>query len=75
MRLALMRLRRPVLLQSSDRTTLSVAVMTPYVTPSGPPVNNLPAAVSVLCHVVPIPADLSRRPARLRRRKSTTGRK
>ncbi|MBC2906501.1 ABC transporter permease subunit [Streptomyces cupreus] len=43
----------PMLLLSSDRTTLSVALMTSYVTPSGLPVNNLLAAGSVM-YVVPI---------------------
>jgi multiple sugar transport system permease protein len=43
----------PMLLLSSDRTTLSVAIMTSYVTPGGLPVNNLLAAGSVM-YVVPI---------------------
>ncbi|MBV7695862.1 carbohydrate ABC transporter permease [Streptomyces sp. TRM70350] len=43
----------PMLLLSSDRTTLSVALMTSYVTPGGLPVNNLLAAGSVM-YVVPI---------------------
>lgn len=43
----------PMLLLSSDRTTLSVAIMTQYVTPGGLPVNNLLAAGSVM-YVVPI---------------------
>ena len=42
-----------MLLLSSDRTTLSVAIMTQYVTPGGLPVNNLLAAGSVM-YVVPI---------------------
>ena len=43
----------PMLLLSSDRTTLSVAIMTSYVTDGGLPVNNLAAAGSVM-YVVPI---------------------
>ncbi|MEU0068360.1 carbohydrate ABC transporter permease [Streptomyces sp. NPDC006332] len=43
----------PMLLLSSDRTTLSVAIMTSYVTEGGLPVNNLAAAGSVM-YVVPI---------------------
>lgn len=43
----------PMLLLSSDRTTLSVAIMTSYVTTGGMPVNNLLAAGSVM-YVVPI---------------------
>ncbi|MGP4050519.1 carbohydrate ABC transporter permease [Streptomyces sp. 2A115] len=43
----------PMLLLSSDRTTLSVAIMTSYVTEGGMPVNNLLAAGSVM-YVVPI---------------------
>ncbi|WP_369263340.1 carbohydrate ABC transporter permease [Streptomyces sp. R35] len=43
----------PMLLLSSDRTTLSVAIMTSYITEGGMPVNNLLAAGSVM-YVVPI---------------------
>ena len=43
----------PMLLLSNDRTTLSVALMTSYVTPGGLPVNNLLAAGSAM-YVVPI---------------------
>ncbi|MFJ4784919.1 carbohydrate ABC transporter permease [Streptomyces sp. NPDC088794] len=43
----------PMLLLSNDRTTLSVALMTSYVTPGGLPVNNLLAAGSVM-YVVPV---------------------
>jgi multiple sugar transport system permease protein len=43
----------PMLLLSNDRTTLSVAIMTSYVTTGGMPVNNLLAAGSVM-YVVPI---------------------
>ncbi|WP_328773214.1 carbohydrate ABC transporter permease [Streptomyces sp. NBC_00286] len=43
----------PMLLLSSDKTTLSVALMTSYVTEAGMPVNNLLAAGSVM-YVVPI---------------------
>ncbi|MHC5902348.1 carbohydrate ABC transporter permease [Streptomyces sp. S6] len=43
----------PQLLLSTDRTTLAVAVMTTYVTPSGAPVTELQAAASVM-YVVPI---------------------
>ncbi|MFJ2608610.1 carbohydrate ABC transporter permease [Streptomyces sp. NPDC091279] len=43
----------PMLLLSSDRTTLSVAIMTSYLTTGGTPVGNLQAAASVM-YVVPI---------------------
>jgi multiple sugar transport system permease protein len=43
----------PMLLLDSDRTTLSVAIMTSYITEGGMPVANLQAAGSVM-YVVPI---------------------